>query len=283
MRYGKKQSGEVSTSNLVSDPELTRRFQAEATRVASLMQLKYYQVFNVMEVEDVVNECWKKVLSQDISFNPEKGAKFETFVHMIVNAKLIDLTRSLNTARRIPVVWSLDAGADNDHDESNTTTRFDLISDDDYEEHLRALELMQELQSYTDLFNNLPELPQIISLYLEGYTSSEVSGVTGVSEVKIKKIIKLLKEIISHRRNGSDKSLGDIIYYESQGWEENSKRKDFVLNVSALITDTQTKIKLSDIVKGVLKGWSYQRISESLNTEPSVIQETLSRYETIMV
>ena len=63
MRYEKKQIGEVSTSNLVNDPELTRKFQDEATRVASLMKHKYYQVFNVMEVDDVVNECWKKILS----------------------------------------------------------------------------------------------------------------------------------------------------------------------------------------------------------------------------
>lgn len=265
-----------SSSNLISNPEMIEQFNIEAKKIACSLYHKYYQVFEVMDVDDVVDECWKKVIGKDISYDPSKGTSFRTFVYMIVSSKLIDLTRIINHTP-IPNIINID-------DSENQV--IDTVQCPKSRSAFKQVEILCEADEFIKLFNNLPELKDIINLYIMGYNTQEVSNMTGVRYDLIRKTIFMMGDIRKRRDNNKCKPFGDILYYETEDWDKSynlKNRKDFILYFSSLIRDIETNICLRSVVDGVLKDWSYKKISEKLNTGVYEVKRTLHRYEGVLV
>ena len=292
---------EKQPSNLTTDPELTLRFQETATRFAWALKYRFYQVFEEMEVDDVVSECWQKIIRQSISYDEEK-ANFNTFVRMIVTQRLIELTRTRNRIDRIPYLVSIDQEIDNGTSTSNqSTTRADLIPDERSEAAFVTYEIMSEIHELTDLFNTIPKLEEIVELFIKGYSFEEVINITGVNEGWVMCARRVMAEIRKNRRGGTAKSLADIMYGESQEWEldivkdskdkdgkpieskslaelrkRDIKRKNHVTDFCWMITDKETGINLADIVRLVLRGFNYKKICKKLESMTEDFLDTVT-------
>ena len=210
-----------STSNLVNDLELTMKFQEVASQIAGSLYYKFYQVYEEMDVEDVVSECWQKILRQNISYDESKGANFRTFTRMIVTQRLIELTRERNRIDRIPYLVSLDQELEKSETSSQVSTRADLIPDERAEQSFTYSELQDELNEFSYLLNGVPgiDVERVFNLYAEGYRIDEIVQMTGYDKGYINCIRRVIKEIRKNRSNGTAKSLADIMYGESQEWD----------------------------------------------------------------
>ena len=278
-KESKESKGKSAVSNLITDPELTEMFQIEATRVAGSLYYKFYQVYETMEVDDVVSECWQKIIRQNISYDPTKGAKFNTFVRMIVTQRLIDLTRSLNTGDKIPYTVSLEEEVEFGSNTS-TVTRKDIIPDTSSETNFNLIEIVSEIDQYRELFSTIPKIDEILELFVEGYTIDEVVEITGVYDVWVNRVRRTLNAIRKHKQEGSAKSLADIMYGESQEWlpvyisskspevkeqwKKDTERRDHLTFFCWMITDKETGINLGDIVRLIIRGFTYKKICNSL-------------------
>ena len=56
----------VPRSNIVSDLDMCKRFFKEALRVTHSLRYRYFSVFEQMTAEDIVMECFLKVLKAKI-------------------------------------------------------------------------------------------------------------------------------------------------------------------------------------------------------------------------
>ena len=116
------------SSNIINDLDMCKRFSKEALRVTNSLKYRYASVFEHMTSEDIVMECFVKVLKGDISYDNSKGCKFETFVRMLVSCQLIDELKRLSASKRSGVCMSLDSDVPGVEGEE-TNTLYNTIGD----------------------------------------------------------------------------------------------------------------------------------------------------------
>ena len=268
------------SSNIISDIELCERFYKEALRVTNSLKYRYFSVFEQMTPEDIVMECYVKVLKGNISFDDSKGCKFETFVRMIVTCQLTDELKRLSASKRSGVCISLDSevpGVDGEE----TNTLYNTIGDTrsqycfDYSEVMKDLyDIERELSGCETLMNSIIEMCE------EGYTPADISLISYIDRRDIKQKLQDIKKVYYNRCEGTSVLISEILYGDDTVREQ---RQNDLLSIASFIIDDITGVRLSDVIKLVLKDYSYQGISEKLNMSISDIKRFLSKYETIMI
>ena len=129
------------TSNLINDIEMTKKFNSVAYSVARSLRTKYFSLYDYMSEDDVVMECWSKILSTDICFDETRNCKFESFVRIIVNSVCLDLCRKI---RKHEVVSSLDYVFS--FEDGENTTLADFIPDCTVEDIFKDIEIQGILE-----------------------------------------------------------------------------------------------------------------------------------------
>ena len=267
-------------SNIVDDAAMCKRFFQEALRVTNSLKYRYFSVFEQMTSEDIVMECFLKVLKGGISYDSSKGCKFETFVRMIVTCQLTDELKRLSASKRSGICMSLDSEIPGtDEEESNTL--YNTIGDThsqylfDYSEVRRDLyEIDRELSICNGTLDSILELSEM------GYSISDISSMSNLEKKDIKQRLQNIKNIYLNRCKGTSVQISDILYGDEDLRE---KRKSDLLSVASLIVDDVTGVRLVDIIKLVLNDYSYKAISDKLNISVCDVKRFLSKYEVVSI
>lgn len=80
---------EVYTTPLASDVELQKRFNQSVLRSVKIQKGKYPSVFRVYDDDDILSECWIKVLQADAAYDENRGT-MNSWVYKIVSNVLKD-------------------------------------------------------------------------------------------------------------------------------------------------------------------------------------------------
>lgn len=260
------------TSNLINNEELAQRFNEEAYAAALSLKTKYYSLFQFMTEDDVVMECWDKILRQDIGFDESKKCKFSSFVRMMVNNRCIDLSRKI---QKHEGVLSLDTP--HSSDEGDSVTLLDYIADSQCQDQYDGIEVRDIILS---LDADIPTLPiqKIMQMLSEGYPVKDISAALGVSAADIRVVRTKFKDIFKNRSNGESKTLEDVLYGDE---ESLNARKDEL--VSALYYIQEDGMRLSDVVSMIIDGYSYKSISAKLKKTERSIKWFLDRHLGLLV
>ena len=261
------------TSNLINNPEYTKRFTEEALKVANLLSKKYYSLFHYMSSEDIVMECWDKILRQDISFDDTKRCKFESFVRMIVNSRCIDMCRKIE---KFENDLSLDCPLQSD--ETGQTTLENFIPNFKSESMLNGVEIRSIIDSFSGELYNFP-ISEILTYIYEGHSVQDISKKLNVKQKDIKKVVNEISGTFKRRYLGSDKTLEDFLFGDEH---EMMEHKDEIVAAVSYISDP-SGVKLSDVVEMVLDGFSYDDISNTLGKDKLSIKGFLESCLSLIV
>ena len=256
-------------SNILENRELIKRFNEVATSYAKLLKLKNYPIFSFMTVDDVVMESWKKVVQQGVSYDSNRGCKFDTFVRMIVSSVCGDLDRK---NKKFYTTTSLDAEVVHRDEDMDTTTVSHF--EEDRDNFMDLLNTEDVLESCVDDFNMI-DLKTIIEMKSSGYTVREVAKSIGSRPKDVKTLLSCMEEVVEVRRY-SDRTLADILYGDE---DELERKRDKLTYILSYIMDDKYGIRLSDIVRLVIDGYSYRGIGEELGASKDVIKNILDRYQ----
>lgn len=265
--------------NLLSDPKLTVRFQEEALKVTRSLKYKFYNVFDQMSEEDVVSECWIKIIQQNISFDDTRNCKFESFVRMIVTSKLIDLTRSINVSSRCPVWQSLDESPFNGNDpDMEKVTRADIVPDESIEEEMQFKETLDSIERLADKLNFLP-VTKMVQLYAQGKTAEQIADELGLHYYRILDAIQILKRIFKTSRGDRDDPTIKPIWTMIRDFERlPESEQNLFLYRATYIVDKRTGRRLSEIIRMIVRGESYTSISKKLKCNRQDIIDFMEEY-----
>jgi DNA-directed RNA polymerase specialized sigma24 family protein len=266
MREPKVKVRESYTSNLINNEELARRFTSEAYAAAASLKTKYYSLFQFMNEDDIVMECWDKILRQDISYDDSKRCKFSSFVRMMVNNRCIDLSRKIQKHEGVVSLDQPHTSSDGD-----SVTLLDFIADQECQDRYDDIEIRDIILS---LDADIPAVPvkKIMDMLSDGYTAKEVSEELKVSAVDIRTVRTKFKNIFKHRSSGSEQTLGDVLYGDEESLEA---RREELSGVLWYIKEDG--MRLSDIVDMIIDGYSYKGISEKLKKTESSVKWFLDR------
>lgn len=260
-------------SNLLNDPELSLRFHREALSVAYSLRQKYFSVFQFMTAEDLVMECWSKILRQNISFQDDKGCKFETFVRMMVRNRCIDMSRSI---RRHEGVLSLDEEFMGTNGEAVSLNEFISDKSEDFE---GLQDLISVLNTCYDDFSEV-DLRKIVQMKIGGYYDREIAKEVGIKAGEVKKILDNLYNVVSNRCK-TYRTLADILYGDE---DELIRQKDrLTKTLSYVKVDKKSGLKLSDVVTMVIDGATYSQIGKKYKVPERTVIDFLDRYQTMVV
>lgn len=292
IEYGKKGVFEVMRKdrsneprcNLLADPKLTMRFQKEALKVARSLRYKYYNVFDQMSEEDVVSECWMKIISQNISFDESRNCKFESFVRMIVTSRLIDLTRSINVSSRCPVWQSLDESPfSGDLQDTEKITRSDVIPDERIDENNKYQETLDNIESMASKLNYLP-VTEMVKLFAQGLTAEQIAEHLGLKYYRVLDAIQILKRIFKEDRGDKDDPSIKTIWSLIRDFERlPESEQNLFLYRATYIVDERTGKRLSEVVRMILKGETYTSISKKLGCKKQDIIDFLEEYMDMVI
>lgn len=270
--------------NLLADPELTKRFQEEALRVTRSLKYKFYNVFDQMSEDDVVSECWIKIISQNISFDETRNCKFESFVRMIVTSKLIDLTRSINVSSRCPIWQSLDESPFiNDYQDSEKITRADIIPDDSIEEESRFKETLDSIERMAEKLNFLP-VTDMVQMYAKGMTAEQIADSLGLHYYRVLDAIQILKRIFKEDRGDRDDPSIKSIWSMIRDFERlPESEQNLFLYRATYIVDKRTGRRLSEIIRMIVRGETYTSISEKFGCNRQDIIDFMEEYYDMVI
>ena len=259
------------TSNLVNDIELTKKFNERALFTIERKQHKYFQVFYDYTVEDVLMECWVKIVSQDISYDSTKSS-FDTFVYRIVECKLIDLLRFVS--RRGEKPYSLDFEySDLDSDRSELVG---MVKDINVENEEKLRDTRELLNSCKKDFND-GKVSTVMDMRGVGYTNREIYEKCGINPNEITKIVRCMKKVVGNRLN-TGRTLSDILYGNE---DELSKNKKMVLDSTYYIVDKKYGYRLSDVIKMVITGATYSDIGNKFGVPKDDVKSFLDKCQMI--
>lgn len=263
---------EHHTSNLINDAELSAKFNEEAYAAASSLRTKYYSLFQFMSEDDIVMECWDKILRQDIGFDETKKCKFSSFVRMMVNNRCIDLSRKI---QKHEGVLSLDTP--HSSDDGDSVTLLDYVADTQCQDLYDDIEIRDIILS---LDADIPTVPvqKIMQMLSEGYTVKDIKAELKVSAEDIRTIRTKFGNIYKRRSNGTGQTLADVLYGDEEVLE--SRREELE---GALYYIKEDGIRLSDVIGLIIDGYSYKGISEKLKTTERSIKWFLDRHLSIIV
>lgn len=272
----------VPRSNIVENPEMCERFFKEALRVTNSLKYRFFSVFEQMTSEDVVMECFLKVLKYNISYDETKNCKFETFVRIIVTSQLTDELKKLSASKRSAVCISLDSEVPGAEGDDEVTTLYNVVGDTKSQYYFEYLETKRDLcEIEKELSDTCDELlNSLLDLSEEGYSLSDIALISEVDRVELRQRLQNIKRVYYNRCEGTSVQISDILYGDD---ELRERKKEDLMSIAYMIRDEITGVRLSDVVRLVLRDYSYQRISERLNMSIYDIQRFLSKYEAVRI
>lgn len=259
-------------SNLINDEELAKKFSEEAFLVARSLRTKYFSLFEFMTEDDIVMECWDKILRQDIGFDDTKNCKFSSFVRMMVNNRCIDLCRKIQKHEGI---LSLDSTYSSD--DGDTSTLMDYVPDRDSYDVCEDVGVRDVILSLGRDMNGIPT-EKILMMYQDGYNAIDISESLGVPLSDVRAVRSKMKNIFKRRCQGTGQPLADILYGDESVLEE---RKDELMGTLCYVREGG--IKLSDVVKLVISGYSYKGIGEKLGATEGFVKYFLDKCSSMIV
>lgn len=262
------------TSNIINDEDLARRFSSEAFIAARNLRSKYFSLFEFMTEDDIVMECWDKILRQDIGFDTTRNCKFESFVRMMVNNRCIDMCRKIQKHED-----NLSLDAKYTTEKNDMTTLADYIPDTYSYDDILYVEVMDVIDSMDSEFETLP-VRDVMELFIKGYKPKDMVQDYNIKSSDVKIIKNRLLHVFKRRCNGTCKTLGDILYGDEETLMD---MKDEILAILSFIRDAKSGIFLSDIVKRVIDGYSYDQIGEELGVGGMRIKGFLDRYSMMLI
>jgi DNA-directed RNA polymerase specialized sigma24 family protein len=262
------------TSNLILDEEMTKKFNAEALLVARSLRPKYFSLFEFMTEEDIVMECWDKILRQDIGFDDSKKCKFSSFVRMMVNNRCIDMCRKIQKHEGV-----LSLNSTYSSDEGDTSTLSDYIPDTKSNNDFEEMEVESVINSLGDDLNDVP-VDRIMFMLGEGYTAKEVCEELKISSTDVRAVKNNMFGIFKRRCSGSEETLADVLYGNEDALDD---RKDEIIGTLSYVRDPSCGIKLSDVIKLVIKGYTYDKIGTTLGVSSTSVRSFLDKYSSMVI
>ena len=273
-------------TNLTKDAETIKKFNEEALRAIRILKHRFYIVFESMDDEDVVSECWKKILSQNISYDESKS-KFSSFVMMIVTSKLTDLARTAGGSTKVKNAISLDRTVSVGVDKVDSVPYENTVKNRKAEQDFNLIEIFSEVDELSSIFTEIPNLKKVLYLIGEGSTINEVIEDTGVDLNLLTVAKRVIRDIYRNRKEGKAVPMYEILYFESQKWDEKSfvdeSRREYLLEFCKLIRDDNTGINLSKVVRMVLRDFSYKSIAKKLGIDEIILQRFVEKYECVLI
>ena len=269
------------SSNIINDSVMCQRFFKEALKVTNSLKYRYFSVFEQMTAEDVVMECFVKILKGNISFDESKKCKFETFVRLIVTSQLTDELKRLSASKRSGICLSLDSevpGMDNDEESS---TLYNTIGDTRSQYYFEYSEIQKDLYDIDKELRVCEGITEsVLRLCEDGYSVSDISEICHIDRGSIKQKLQDIRSIYFNRCEGTSMLISEILYGDDDTLD---KWKSHLLLVSSHIIDEITGVKLSDIIKLVIKDYSYKGIGEKLNISESDVRRFLTECEGVRI
>lgn len=259
-------------SNLVENEDIIKKFNDKAMEVAGVLLRRYPSVMDYMTAEDIVMESWRKILSQGISYNKDKGAGFGTFVWMIVSSVCLDCGRKV---KRLQNIVSLDKVSVNEDNGDKVTLDYYLKDEDSYESYIECIDV---INSCCRDFNGI-DFKTICRKRCEGYSFREIAKEVGIRPKDIKIALSCMRGVVESRVS-SDRTLADILYGDESILKD--KRDDLKFTLS-YVKDDCSGISLSDIVQMVIDGYSYCDIGKAFGISKDKVKGILDRYQTMGV
>ena len=265
------------------DEDFIDRFYKEAIKVAYGLKSKYKPLFCLITVEDLVQESLIKALRSRSRYDSKKGS-FESFVRTIVYSKCIDLHRTCVKFELYSLDYQYNISGNDDpadssmktmYEESSLTSAFGYI-DIPMEDLVETEDIIESC--YRD-FNGC-SLKEILDYKGMGYSDSYTASKTGFRVSNMKKFLVGVHSILLSRLSGSERTLADILYGDEDLVEEK------LVNLKPAIKfvqDDETGIKLSDVIRYVLKGYSYKQIGKTLGVEKDEVKRFLDRCQEMVV
>lgn len=267
--------GKEYTSNLVNDNELMMKFNKSALVITRSLKKKYYTVFRFYTEDDIVSDCWCKILAQDISYDETKGCKFDTFVRMIVHGVVYDSWRRIRV-RGLDKTSSLDATMTAPNGEEYSI--YDVIPDNNNDSY----EMISHLSFLKSFDNDIYCIPiyDILVRLSEGMTSTKISEELGIDRHDVRRWVRHMKDTIKASYEGSETTLSDVLY---SGDDKLYKEKKDAMFSSFRYVTSEEGVRLSDIIKLVMKDYTYSQIGEKVGMSADSVKTFLDKCGSILV
>ena len=259
-------------SNLVTDPELAEKFQKEIKSTSEVyLRQKYSSLGELATPDDVVIECWLKILRTGMDWDSSRG-KLSTFSRVIVDGVCLDMWRKYKRHYgHISLEYEM-------RGDETTDTVEDTIRDyrSDIEDYISTKSI---LQTCCEQFNGI-DLNMVMKNREEGILDGVQAKKDGVRVRDIKRFMDSLEEIVNHRRSNSERTLADILYGDEEELLNQRDKLEFTLS---FIKDDRKRFSLGDIVKKVIDGFSYREIAEDFGVSSGEVKTFLDKYQLMVM
>ena len=123
-------------------------------------------------------------------------------------------------------------------------------------------------------------LKEILDYRGMGYSDSYTASKTGFRVSNMKKFLVGVHSILLSRLSGSERTLADILYGDEDLVEESLTNLKLAFR---FVQDDKTGIKLSDVIRYVMKGYSYKQIGKALGVEKDEVKRFLDKCQEMVV
>jgi DNA-directed RNA polymerase specialized sigma24 family protein len=259
-------------SNLITNQELTELFQKEIKSTSEVyLRQKYHMLGELATPEDVVIECWIKILRTGMDWDSSRG-KLSTFSRVIVDGVCLDMWRK---HQRHYGNISLEYEMGN----SDTADSFSDIIKDYNTEFEDEVALKSVIKECCEEFNGI-DLESIINNRREGLRDGVQARKEGIRVRDIKKFMGFVEEIVEDRMNDEERTLADILYGDEEGLLRQRDKLEFTLS---FIKDDRKRFSLGDIVKRVIDGFTYREIADDFGVSCSEVKLFLDKYQLMVI
>jgi hypothetical protein len=153
---------------------------------------------------------------------------------------------------------------------------------EDNSNDFKEIELQEIISSFEEEMLDFP-IKKVINMLREGYSTKEVSEILGFKNSRvIRQNVKSIESVFRNRISESKESetLADVLYGSE---EELESRKEGLKSSLAYIKDSESNMKLSDVIGYVIEGKTYKEIGQALKVTEREVKSFLSRYESMVV
>lgn len=263
---------EKKVSNLVIDPELAEQFQKEIKSTSEVfLRQKYFSLGTMVTPEDVVIECWIKILRTGMDWDSSRS-KLSTFSRIVVDGVCLDMWRK---HKRHYGNMSLDYELD---DDDNSESMVDIIRDytADFDDLVSIKSVLKECCKE---FNGI-DLESIMQNRIEGLREGIQAKKEGIRVREIKRLMDSIEEIVKDRRNDSERTLADILYGDEEYLLEQRDKLEFTLS---FIKEDRKRFSLGDVVRRVIDGLTYREIADDFGVSSDEVRVFLDKYQLMVI
>lgn len=114
----------------------------------------------------------------------------------------------------------------------------------------------------------------------EGLSSSDIADILNIDRADVRRWVRHMKDMIKARYDGSDERLDDILYKKGVGLY--CEKRDSIYS-SLRYVKSPEGVKLSDIIKLVMKDYTYSEIGEKVGMTAKSVKDFLDKCSAITI